>query len=85
MHCSRPKKRLVWALQIANSACGVLQNGLVGGIVLRSCTGVTLHGPATLTYIQSQFPFAQGTVLSVNRATLQYTIKVSHDSTCMQV
>lgn len=54
-----------------------VQNALVGGIYLNQCRGVTLHGPATLTYTQSQYPYAQGTIKTVSTDGLQYNIQVS--------
>ncbi|KAK9907981.1 hypothetical protein WJX75_000985 [Coccomyxa subellipsoidea] len=54
----------------------IWQNALVGGITLQFCTSVTLHGPATLDYAQSQYPYAQGTIKSVSADNLHYTIQI---------
>ena len=62
----------------------VLQNGTIGGIVLDTCRRVTLQGPATLTYPWAQYPYAQGTILSVSSNYLSYTAQVCMLACCIQ-
>ncbi|BDA47123.1 hypothetical protein COCOBI_09-5780 [Coccomyxa sp. Obi] len=54
-------------------------SGFAGIITMEACTAVTLHGPATLTYAMSQYPYAQGTILSVSNSYLTYTIRIHAD------
>lgn len=56
---------------------GSLQDANIGAIAFDTCTGVTLTGPANLTYIQAQWPFGQGSVVNISSDNLGYTIKVS--------
>ena len=53
-----------------------MQDGNIGGIVLASCRGITLHGAATLTYPKPQYPYAQGTVLAVSADSMNYQVQV---------
>lgn len=53
-----------------------VQSALEGIITLQTCTAVTLHGPATLTYRMDQYPYAQGTILNVANSYLTYTVQV---------
>ncbi|CAL8469522.1 g9063 [Coccomyxa elongata] len=57
----------------------VSTTALAGLIILERCTAVTLHGPATLTYRMDQYPYAQGTILSVTNSYLTYTIQIHAD------
>lgn len=44
--------------------------------MLNVCTGVTLQGPATLTYPLAQYPYAQGTIVAIDDSNLNYQIQV---------
>ncbi|BDA44754.1 hypothetical protein COCOBI_06-2320 [Coccomyxa sp. Obi] len=48
----------------------------IGGILIDTCNGVTLHGPANLTYIPDQWPYTQGTILNITSDNLGVTIKI---------
>ena len=66
----------IWNLLGLRQVCGCAQDAGIGGIVLDSCNGVTLTGPANMTYVQDQWPFGQGTILAIGSDNLNYTIKV---------
>lgn len=53
-----------------------VQDASIGGIVFDTCNGVTLHGPANLTYTPDQWPYAQGTILNITSDSLGVTIQV---------
>ena len=54
----------------------MLQDGTIPGVTLDACQGVTLQGPATLTYLQAQTPYAQMTILSVDPTSTYFQMQV---------
>lgn len=55
----------------------IVQNPSAGYITLDICTGVTVHGPVTLTAPLSVYPYAQGTFLAVDNVNRKFTVQVS--------